>query len=122
LDVALRPQLTILLAEPGQFLALGGRQTGPAVRAIGAGALHPLASGRLGQVQVARDGADGLAFVEHQPDDAGLEFVSELATRPSPLRCVGQRFGHRIPHRKDVHRIGSRPRARHCVDTFALGV
>ena len=50
-----------------------------------------------------------MAFVEDQVHGAGFELVSELTTRTSRLGCVDHRFGHRIPHRKDVHQTGSSP-------------
>src|SRR5260221_4740628 len=78
------------------------------MRAVGAGTLDPLAHGGLGEIHVARDGADGLALVEHQADDAGFEVIGELATRAS-LWCAGHRSGHRIPRWEDVHRFGSMP-------------
>ena len=65
---------------------------------------------RLGQIEIAGHGADGLPLIEHEADGAGFELIGELATRAS-LRCVGHRSGHRIPLWKDVHRIGSSPRA-----------
>ena len=60
---------------------------GLALGAIGPRVLDPLAQRRLGQIEVAGDGADRLAFIEHQPDGAGLELVSELPARP-PSACV----------------------------------
>jgi len=50
-------------------------------KANGARPLDPLADRRFRQIHVARDGADGLALVEHKADDAGFELVSELAAR-----------------------------------------
>jgi hypothetical protein len=40
--------------------------------------LDPEAQGRRRQVQLARDGADGLAFVEPQPNRTFFELVKEL--------------------------------------------
>ena len=79
------------------------------MRAIRASALDPFAYRGLGQVHVAGHGPDRLPLVKYQAHDAGFVLVSELAARP-PLRCVGHRSGHRIPHRKDVHRFGSSPK------------
>src|SRR5262245_11800488 len=59
------------------LLTLGGREAGAAVRAIGPRTFDPFADGGFGQVHVARDSAHRLAVVEHQPDDAGFELVSE---------------------------------------------
>jgi hypothetical protein len=67
------------LAEPRQLFPFGAGQPRPTVRAVGTGALHPVAHRRLGQVHVARHGADGLAVVEHEANYASFELVSELA-------------------------------------------
>ena len=88
------------------------------VRAIGARALHPLAQRRLGQIEIAGDGADALALVEHQPDRLGFEVVIELPARPS-LRGLCHRSGHRIRLSEDVHETGSSP-ARDDVPMCAL--
>jgi hypothetical protein len=54
----------ILSAEPRQFLALGGGEARLPLRAIRAGAMHPLAQRRLGQIEIAGDAAHALALVE----------------------------------------------------------
>ena len=52
--------------KPRQLLALGGRQPGLALGAIGPRVLHPLAQRRRGQIELARDRPDPLAFVEDE--------------------------------------------------------
>ena len=96
----------ILSAEPRQLLALGGGKARLPLGAISAGAIHPLAQRRLGQIEIAVDAAHALALVEHQPDSLGFEVVIESPARPA-LGYVCYRSGHRIPHGKDVHETGS---------------
>jgi hypothetical protein len=43
-----------------------------------------LAQRRRGQIELARDRPDRLAFVEHQADGAGSELVTELPPRSPP--------------------------------------
>src|SRR5919109_3530787 len=90
--------------------ARGRRKASPSLAAIGLRALDPLAQGGLCQIEIARGCRHSLAVVEHKANGPRFELVSELAPR-APLRCVGHRSGHRIPHRKDVHWIGSIPNA-----------
>ena len=98
-------------AEPHQLLALGGRQAGAPLRAIRLRLLDPLAQRRLGQVELAGDGADALAFVEDQAHGAGclnssvncrrgrrfgvsaigLDIVSpfgKMSTKPDQVHCI----------------------------------
>src|SRR5947209_7589850 len=108
-NLPLEPQLAIFLPQLRQLLTLGRRQPGPAPGAIGARAMHPLSESRFGQIEVARDGADALAFVEDQPDGLRLEIVVESATRSSPLGGFCHRCGHRIRLSDSVHKTGSSP-------------
>ena len=64
-----------------------------ALRPIGPGALDPLAQRRLGQIEVARDGADVLPSSSTRRTACGLELVSELPARPSAWR---------VCHRSDI--------------------
>ena len=76
-----------LLAEPRQLLAFGRRQAGLALRAIGLRLLGPMPPSADGdQVELARHRADALAFLEHQPDGAGLELLREPPA--CPPACV----------------------------------
>src|SRR5207247_10206418 len=59
------------------------------------------------QIEIAGDGADALAFVEHQPDRLRLEVVIEPATRPSPFGGLFHGRGHRIRLSESVHETGS---------------
>ena len=52
------------------------------LRAIGPRALHPLPERRFGQIEIAGDRADALAFVEDQPDRLGFEVVIEPPAWP----------------------------------------
>src|SRR5688572_16911217 len=72
--------------------------------------MHPLPECRFRQIEVARDRADALAFVEHQPDSLRFEVVIEPATRSSPLGRLCHRCGHRIRLSESVHETGSSPR------------
>ena len=71
-------ELAILLAEPGQLLALFLHQPALALRPLGTGVLDPEAERRGRQIQLAGDGAHGLAFVQDQPDRPFFELVREL--------------------------------------------
>src|SRR5207253_1573661 len=75
---------------------------------------------RFGQIEVARDGADALAFVEDQPDGLRLEIVVESATRSSPLGGFCHRCGHRIRLSESVHKTGSSPHANIPFDTGSV--
>jgi hypothetical protein len=93
-DFPLKTQLPILFPQPCELLALGGRQARATLGAIRLGSLHPLPQRRLRQIEIAGHGAHGLALFKHQANGAGLELLSELATRA--LRGVCHRSGHRI--------------------------
>ncbi len=80
-------RIAILFAQAGQLLALRGRQARLALGPIRPRLLDPVAQRRTPSGPGrARAAADGLALVEHQPDGAGLELVSETAPSPSRLR------------------------------------
>src|SRR4029453_4185318 len=91
-------------------LTLARRQPRATVGAVGARAVHPLAQRRLGQVEIAGDGAHGLAFVQYHPDCLGLEFVVESPARPPTSWGVCHRCGHPIRLSESVHETGSSPR------------
>ena len=92
------------------------------VRPIGPGPLDPLAQRRLGQIEIAGDGADRLALVEDQADGAGFELVSELPARRRRLRRVGH-VGTSYPPFGRCPRNRIKPRTPACrADLAACGL
>jgi hypothetical protein len=96
LRLALHPQLAILLAQLGEFVALGRGQPRAAAGAVGTGALHPLPEGGLGEVEVAGDRAHALALVQDQADGLGFEVVIEAAPGAA-RRGLGGPYGPSYP-------------------------
>lgn len=70
------PQNPILFPEADELFALVGREASLAVGAIRAGALHPLAQGCFGQIDVAGHTAHALALVEHESERLALKSSS----------------------------------------------
>jgi hypothetical protein len=68
----------------------------------------PAAQGGRLQVELAGDGAHGLAFVEDQPNRRFLQVVIELPAG-APARLASGHAGHRIHLSEDVHETGSSP-------------
>jgi hypothetical protein len=61
------------------------------MRPVGTCALHPLAKGRFGQVEVARDPADALPVIEHQANRLRFEVIIKLPARAALAGlCVGR--------------------------------
>jgi hypothetical protein len=67
LDVALRPQLSVLFTQPRQLYALRHCESRASIRQVGSGAFHPAAKSGLCQIEVARYATHALAVVYYQP-------------------------------------------------------
>jgi hypothetical protein len=76
------------------------------MRAVGLPAPHPLAQGRLRQIEIAGGRTHGLALVQHEPDRLGVEVLVKPPARP-PASRRGGHSGHRIRLSEEVHEIGS---------------
>jgi len=68
LDLPLFPQHPIFFAEAGELVALGGRQAGATVRAVGLRLLDPVAQRGLGQIEIAGAARSGASVNCHQGD------------------------------------------------------
>lgn len=105
-DVALQAQLAIVAAELCQLLALHRRQARVALGPVRLRPLDSLGERRGRQIEVAGDGADGLAFIHDEPNRAGLELVREPPTEASG-GLAAFHAGHRIHLSEDVHETGA---------------
>src|SRR4029450_4365669 len=102
--------------QPHQPLALGRGQAGPTLGPVRLRAFDPLPQRGLGQIKIARHGADALAFIEDQARRLLLELSIEPPALAPRLGTVCHWSGHRIHLSEDVHQSGSSPRGLWTVD------